>query len=136
MHLLPSLRVSSQVPNKYQCILDETESIPWRRRNYEQHAFFQELLQRAEESSSFKYTSHLRRHERGITLIRRRSGRKSFTGSQFFTRIGGLGGDKYSSRWIFRVKVTCIVYVFFSCYQTFQVARDGLMDATFLDSMQ
>ena len=118
-----------QVPDRYRAILDGTESIPWRRRDYEKHAFFRELLERAEECSSFKYTSHLRRHERGIKMIQAQKSQKSFSESKFFSELGSLGDDKYSQRWIFRVKVIFILFIFYASYKTFQIARDDLRNA-------
>ena len=127
-----------QVPDKYRWLLDKCESIPWRRRNYEKHAFFRELLERAEDSStsSFEYTRHLKRHERGIKLIKAQKSQKSFSGSQFFSgsMAHGLGGQQ--QRWIFRVKVLFIIFIFFSSYKTFQNARDGLKGSQWFVSQE
>ena len=79
---------------------------------------------RAETRSSFglKYLDHLKRHERAIKQIAQTKSVKSIGDSQYFK----IGWDEGSKKWVWRVKVFYIVYVFYACYQTFQLALDGI----------
>ena len=109
---------------KYQFLLDDQESLPWRRRSYERHAFLKELLTRAESRSTFglKYLDHLQRHDRAVKNISKTKSVKSIADSQYFK----LNWDEDTKKWVFRIKVIYIVYIFFACYNTFQIARDGM----------
>ena len=106
-----------KVPRKYRSLFEEQESLPWRRRNYERHAFLREVLARAQANSAFgiKYQDHLKRHGRAIKQIKAQKSVKSIADSQYFVNLN-QADEGQVRKWIFRLKVMDILRVFFACY--------------------